>query len=673
MGILSNELNYILQRIEDSRTEVNKLLTIAGDPIVSTPKTIYEIPDIIKLIPPDISKGCTATPDDILLSKTAIVNREKITGNIPTINDDVITIRDGESYTIRKGYHEGNERVETPTLAVQTQGTATAADIAVGKTAWVNGEQITGSFNFATATAATATAGHIEQGMTAWVYGQLITGTLPKYTTANTKNVATSKDGNDIKVSFTLQNNGIYRDASGAIRIPIDTILSTLGYNKYTTAEVKNVNPSIGGNSLNVGFTLKYNGLFENASGTVSVDFGTLANLIGLTADKIKKGVTILGITGTYDASSGGGGGGGGEDPPEPIDPTPDPNAPYASAFPSDSGMSPAYVWGLYEVSNNAKLSEAYRRIYNAYYYNGTKPKFKFKDFRDGSYGYYPSTNDGKLYVYLEDLSITLDDLDYVFWMVWQDNPELMAKWGGYSFYPSGNLALALEIENYSENARQGYLSIMQSTFNQICSIISSTYGISLPSGDWRARNNALNATQKSRVAKVIHDFIVLHTWYNSSDMDQTAYPALSDNRMSSVCASYAQAFQYCCHKWGILCVATFGTAGGKDARHEWDIVSYISHGFDNSDSKNGGNWCEMDLTWDDDTTYGGPFLVWDNFNITTSEITTHYNWNSDGVNARLRAIRGSTNFGNEVYKGYPVSNCTNGSYRYNGGTQYGW
>lgn len=668
MGIISSELTTILDKIEESRTAVNELLTIAGDPIVSTHKNIYEIPDMIRLIPPDISKGCTATPDDILLAKTAIVNRAKITGTIPTINDDVITIKDGESYTIKKGYHEGNERVETPTLKVMTPGDATAADITEGKTAWVEGVQLTGTYNFANATSATATAGHIEQGKTAWVNGQLVTGNLPVYTGDNaiTKDEVASKDGNNLKIVFSLKNNGIYRNAYGAIRIAISTVLSALGYNKYTTADVDVTGKSVNGNTLNINFKLKHNGLYENATGSISIN--DLANLIGLTADKIKQGVTILGITGTYSGS-----GGSGDNPPGPVDPDPDPNAPFASSFPSNSDMSANHIWGLYEVSNNPRYVEAYTRIYNAWYYNGTKSQFKFKNYQTGEYQYYPSTNSGSLYVYLEDIGITVDELDYIYFLVWQDNPELLCKWGSYSYGYNGSIATVILLDSYGESERQNYLSIMQSTFNSICSIISSTYGISLPSGDWHSRNNTLNETQKSRVAKAIHDFIVLHTWYNSSDMDQTAYPALSDNRMSSVCASYAQAFQYCCRKWGILCVAVFGTAGGRDARHEWNIVSYISHGFNNSDSKNGGNWCEMDLTWDDDTTYGGPFLVWNNFNITTSEITTHYNANSDGVNARLRAIRGSTNFGNEVYKGYPVSNCTNGSYRYNGGTHYGW
>lgn len=51
----------------------------------------------------------------------------------------------GSSYPIPAGYHNGSGVVTTHSLASQTEGTATAADIASGKTAWVNGERVTGA------------------------------------------------------------------------------------------------------------------------------------------------------------------------------------------------------------------------------------------------------------------------------------------------------------------------------------------------------------------------------------------------------------------------------------------------------------------------------------------------------------------------------------------------
>lgn len=87
----------------------------------------------------------TATEEDIVDGQTAWVNGVKITGNIPVIASSNIKLNAGESCTIPKGYHDGNGIVEATDLASQTQATATEEDIADGQTAWVNGVKITGS------------------------------------------------------------------------------------------------------------------------------------------------------------------------------------------------------------------------------------------------------------------------------------------------------------------------------------------------------------------------------------------------------------------------------------------------------------------------------------------------------------------------------------------------
>lgn len=51
----------------------------------------------------------------------------------------------GGSYTIPAGYHNGSGKVTSNSLASQTSATAAAADIASGKTAWVNGSKVTGT------------------------------------------------------------------------------------------------------------------------------------------------------------------------------------------------------------------------------------------------------------------------------------------------------------------------------------------------------------------------------------------------------------------------------------------------------------------------------------------------------------------------------------------------
>ena len=87
----------------------------------------------------------TATASQILSGQTAWVNGKKITGtmaNRGTINQ---TLKAGESYTISQGYHNGSGKITAASLSSQTPGTASAEDIASGKTAWVNGEQVVGT------------------------------------------------------------------------------------------------------------------------------------------------------------------------------------------------------------------------------------------------------------------------------------------------------------------------------------------------------------------------------------------------------------------------------------------------------------------------------------------------------------------------------------------------
>lgn len=53
----------------------------------------------------------------------------------------------GETFTIPEGYHTGHSTVTAYSLAYQTSATATAADILKDKTAWVDGEKISGTMN----------------------------------------------------------------------------------------------------------------------------------------------------------------------------------------------------------------------------------------------------------------------------------------------------------------------------------------------------------------------------------------------------------------------------------------------------------------------------------------------------------------------------------------------
>lgn len=94
------------------------------------------------------SDECTVTKDKVLSGQTYIgadTNDEPIAGTMPNQGAKTATLNAGGSYTIPAGYHNGAGKVTANTLSGQTAGTAVAANIRNGKTAWVNGAKVTGN------------------------------------------------------------------------------------------------------------------------------------------------------------------------------------------------------------------------------------------------------------------------------------------------------------------------------------------------------------------------------------------------------------------------------------------------------------------------------------------------------------------------------------------------
>ncbi|WP_421663672.1 phage tail protein [Lysinibacillus telephonicus] len=88
-----------------------------------------------------------------------------IDGTMPNRGSVTSTINAGNSYTIPEGYHNGSGKVTANSLASQTLADATAANILYGKTAWVNGQKITGTIP--SKAAATITPGTTNQTIAA--------------------------------------------------------------------------------------------------------------------------------------------------------------------------------------------------------------------------------------------------------------------------------------------------------------------------------------------------------------------------------------------------------------------------------------------------------------------------------------------------------------------------
>lgn len=192
------------------------------------------------------SSSGNVSPEDITFGKTAWVNGEKVTGTMVDNGALNKTLVPGETFLIPEGYHNGTGKITANHLASNTPATASANQILSGKTGWINGEKITGIMMDATKqsktlnsgdtytikagyhngtevirvksvveqTTGNATADNIPVGMTAWVNGVQIVGTGSDKNTWYQKGVS---DGNsrctakltNMEAYFRFINNGI--------------------------------------------------------------------------------------------------------------------------------------------------------------------------------------------------------------------------------------------------------------------------------------------------------------------------------------------------------------------------------------------------------------------------------------------------------------------------------
>ena len=143
-----------------------------------------------------LSHVMTATEEDVLEGRTYLtgdgsLNEGKMTNNVAENK----VLQAGESYTIPKGYHNGKGTIKVSELSNQTEGDAGAGDILQGKTAWVDGTQLTGSM--ADYSNQTVTASSVTDG------GEYITLNLPYegYYNSNSR-IKTSKKNIESFKSF---------------------------------------------------------------------------------------------------------------------------------------------------------------------------------------------------------------------------------------------------------------------------------------------------------------------------------------------------------------------------------------------------------------------------------------------------------------------------------------
>ena len=234
---IDEKIRILEYRLNELKSQLaNSINNKTGSSLTSN-STVDEMTVVINSIKTleQATADANATAGNILVDKTAYVNGTKITGTMPNKGAITTSLNCGGSYTIPAGYHNGSGKVTANSLASQTGANATTGDILKNKTAWVNGSKITGA--------------------------------MPNLSA-------------DTPIQHESNNSTKVIQADGAF---------------------------IGNNTdgvQRIGF--RYNGAdgYITRNTLFGYPMNDLRNILGITADKIAAGNTIAGITGTYKSSN---------------------------------------------------------------------------------------------------------------------------------------------------------------------------------------------------------------------------------------------------------------------------------------------------------------------------------------------------------------------------------
>lgn len=154
-------LNEQIQRLQTAKSAIDNSLINRGI-IIPNGATLDSYHTLIQQIKTGTSsQDVTALKDNILEGTTTVTadsNDEIVEGTMVNNGSFSHTINAGSNIIVPRGYHPGNGIISVRSLADETPGTATAARIISGDTAWVNGSKLTGSMSIMSATGFSASA-----------------------------------------------------------------------------------------------------------------------------------------------------------------------------------------------------------------------------------------------------------------------------------------------------------------------------------------------------------------------------------------------------------------------------------------------------------------------------------------------------------------------------------
>ena len=256
---------------------------------------------------------------------------------------------------------------------------------------------------------------------------------------------------------------------------------------------------------------------------------------------------------------------------------------------------------------------ELYNRIGFAFSKNGTVDTITYQtkegNVTESSVAYL--TNTGKIYlqIYVKDLHLEGDDVGKAWRAAYYDYQDYLPKWpmGAHEqettwyemdwpiYDDDGNFIRTeqkrfcehLYVSFYNEERRQEMLQNMEKFFLDMGKTVQKVTGVPTPPsganvGKFFDKSSSTTAEQKVKIAKCIHDYLILHNEYClDSEYSQSLYGAMGGweyEGKGPVCTSYAFAFKYCCNRYGIICHLAFGDASDQhngDGLHMWNRINY--------------------------------------------------------------------------------------------------
>ena len=271
------ELNTQIEYLKETKNLIKEQLITKGQPVDDNTTFREYVDNMNDLVD---TTDANAIEDDLALDKTAYVNGQKITGTLETTdaisidnsnNTDthltlmnmgnipsmVVSADINDLYGVRKIVEDGTSlEIIAPQSQIANVISLTADKIKAGET--ILG--VAGSSSVVDTSDANATVNDIALNKIAYINGQKVTGTL--------RDIANGSASSFINTEYTIENKSQF---------------NLLDFRLPFTEDV-----------------LHRQGSVEQ----LNVMYGKLNSVIGLTADKIKLGETILGITGTYAGST---------------------------------------------------------------------------------------------------------------------------------------------------------------------------------------------------------------------------------------------------------------------------------------------------------------------------------------------------------------------------------